>query len=74
MNKAVKLTPIVKSYIWGGDYFKPYRKGEFDNISESWELSLRDGNNVLAGSTPLNELVKEEDLGPNSKRFLISLY
>lgn len=69
MNKAVKLTPIIKSYIWGGDYFKKYRKGDYDNISESWELSLRVGNNVLVGSTPLNELVKEEDLGPNSKRF-----
>lgn len=71
MNKAIKLIPIVKSYIWGGDYFKPYRKGNFDNISESWELSLRDGNNVLVEglNKPLNELITSEDLGPASKRF-----
>ena len=71
MNKAIKLIPIVKSYIWGGDYFKPYRKGDFDNISESWELSLREGNNVLVEglNKPLNELITSEDLGPASKRF-----
>ena len=71
MNKVIKLTPIIKSYIWGGDYFKPYRKGEFDNISESWELSLREGNNVFveAFDKPLNELISDDDLGPNCKRF-----
>ena len=71
MKSVVKLIPIIKSYIWGGDYFKPYRKGEFDNISESWELSLRDGNNVFAEAfnKPLNELISEDDLGPACKRF-----
>ena len=71
MSNVYKLKPIIKSYIWGGDYFKPYRKGNFDNISESWELSLRDGNNVLVEglNKPLNELITSEDLGPACKRF-----
>ena len=71
MSAAFKLKPIIKSYIWGGDYFKPYREGVFDNISESWELSLRKDNNVsIEGlNKPLNELISQEDLGPACKRF-----
>lgn len=71
MSKAYKLKPIIKSYIWGGDYFKPYREGEFDNISESWELSLRKDNNVLVEgiNKPLNEVLSKEDLGPACDRF-----
>ena len=71
MSEAYKLKPIIKSYIWGGDYFKPYRKGNFENISESWELSIRKDNNVLVEpqNTPLNELLTDKDLGPACKRF-----
>lgn len=71
MSKAYKLKPIIKSCIWGGDYFKPYREGEFDNISESWELSLRKDNNVLVEgiNKPLNEVLSKEDLGPACDRF-----
>ena len=71
MNKVFKLEPIIKSYIWGGDYFKPYREGKYDNISESWELSIRKDNTVLVKglNKPLNELLSEDDLGPASKRF-----
>ncbi len=71
MNKVYKLKPIIKSYIWGGDYFKSYRLGDFENISESWELSIRENNTVLVDqlNKPLSELIDEEDLGPNSSRF-----
>lgn len=71
MSEALKLKPIIKSYIWGGDYFKPFREGDFDNISESWELSLRKDNNVIVEglNKPLNEVITDNDLGPASKRF-----
>ena len=71
MSNALKLKPIIKSYIWGGDYFKPYREGDFDNISESWELSLRKDNNVLVEglNKSLSEVISEDDLGPATKRF-----
>ena len=71
MDKVVKLVPVIKSYIWGGQYFKRYRKGDFDNISESWELSIREKENVLVeGSNKLlKDVIKEEDIGENAKRF-----
>ena len=71
MSNALKLKPIIKSYIWGGDYFKPYREGDFDNISESWELSLRKDNNVLVEglNKSLSEVIAKDDLGPATKRF-----
>lgn len=71
MNKVVKLIPITKSYIWGGGYFKKYRPNSEDTISESWELSVRKDNNngVVGFPTTLNEMIDEEALGPNCKRF-----
>ena len=71
MDKVVKLVPIIKSYIWGGKFFKDYRQTDEETISESWELSIRKDNNnhVVGFSLPINELIKEEDLGPNCKRF-----
>ena len=71
MNKVLKLQPIIKSYIWGGTFFKGFRNCEEETISESWELSIRkDNNNPVVGfSQTLNELLTEEDLGPNCKRF-----
>ena len=71
MSEAYKLKTIIKSYIGGGDQFKPYRKGDFENISESWELSIRKDNNVLVepNNKPLNELLTENDLGPACRRF-----
>ena len=71
MDKVVKLVPIIKSYIWGGTFFKDYRQTDEETISESWELSIRKDNNnhVVGFSLPINELIKEEDLGPNCIRF-----
>lgn len=71
MSNAYKLKPIIKSYIWGGDYFKSYRDGDFDNISESWELSIRKDNVVLVDKVnkPLNDLLNKNDYGDACKRF-----
>ena len=71
MDKVLKLEPIIKSYIWGGTFFKGYRNCKEETISESWELSIRkDNNNKVVGfSKTLNELLNEEDLGPACKRF-----
>ena len=74
MDSVVKLKPFIKSFIWGGDYFQKYGKGNQEVISELWELSLREGfSSVIAsgkdeGKTLL-EVMKEEDVGPVRNRF-----
>lgn len=74
MDKVVKLKPIVKSYIWGGNYFQPYLGLNDEKISELWELSVRDGNSsiIVSGvdkNRPLSEVISEEDWGPINDRF-----
>ncbi len=46
----LKLTPAVKEIIWGGSKLKTEynKKSDFDNIAESWELTVRpDGMNLI---------------------------
>ncbi len=71
MDKVVKLTPIIKSYIWGGDYFKVYRPGDYENISESWELSVRekDKEKIAGSEQSLFDVLTKDDIGPNSEEF-----
>ena len=74
MEKVVKLKPVVKSYIWGGQYFQKYGKGDQDIISELWELSVRDGNSSVISEgkykgQELNKVITEKDIGPASQRF-----
>ena len=71
MNKVVKLSPAVKSYLWGGTYFQKYGKGNQYIISELWELSVRDDDSsfVVGTDKKLNEIITNEDLGPNCERF-----
>lgn len=74
MDKVVKLKPFIKSFIWGGDYFQQYGKGDLEVISELWELSLREGfsSTIVSGpdsGKPLVDVMKQEDVGPVSKRF-----
>ena len=71
MKKAVKLLPVVKSYIWGGNYFQKYGKSDLDVVSELWELSINGDDTCLEASSklPLSKLVGDNDLGPNCKRF-----
>lgn len=47
----IKLIPVVKEIIWGGDKLKKdYGKNaDFDKLAESWELTVRpDGMNTVA--------------------------
>lgn len=46
----LKLTPAMKETIWGGSKLKTQynKKADFENIAESWELTVRgDGMNVI---------------------------
>ena len=52
MLKPIKLNPIFKEIIWGGNRLKTeYNKqSELNNIAESWELTVRpDGMNTISG-------------------------
>ena len=53
MLKPIKLNPIFKEIIWGGNRLKTdYNKvSNLNNIAESWELTVRDdGMNTISGS------------------------
>ena len=70
MDKVVKLIPSVKSYLWGGTYFKPYIQGNFDIISELWVLSVRGENSsLLSNGHGLDEVINKSDIGPAGNRF-----
>lgn len=75
MNKVVKLSPVIKSYIWGGNYFQHFHKGNNEDIiSELWELSVRpDNSSVIASGSDkgklLIDVIKDEDIGPIVKSF-----
>ena len=70
MDKVVKLFPSVKSYLWGGTYFKPYVQGDFDIISELWVLSVRGDNSAsLPNGKRLDEVITNEDIGPVASKF-----
>ena len=74
MEKVIKLKPVVKSYIWGGQYFQKYGKGDQEVISELWELSVRDGNSSVIAEgelkdKALKDVITEKDVGPVSNRF-----
>ena len=69
MEKAVKLKPVVKSYIWGGSYFQQFKNLDLDVISELWELSVRglDSSIIDSGKNKgkrLDEILSKEDIGP----------
>lgn len=52
MLKPIKLQPIFKEIIWGGNRLKTdYNKiSDLNNIAESWELTVRDdGMNTIIG-------------------------
>ena len=52
MLKPIKLNPVFKEIIWGGNRLKnEYNKvSDLNNIAESWELTVReDGMNTIVG-------------------------
>ena len=51
MLKPIKLNPVFKEIIWGGNKLKEQynKKSNLNNIAESWELTVRpDGMNTIA--------------------------
>ena len=74
MESVIKLKPCIKSYLWGGQFFQRYGKGDFDIISECWELSSRGESSSIIDSginkgKRLGEVITNEDIGPVSERF-----
>lgn len=62
MLTPIKLKPIFKEIIWGGNRLKnEYNKrSDLNNIAESWELTVReDGMNTIVGG-PYDSLTLEE--------------
>ena len=75
MDSVIKIKPVVKSYIWGGQYFQKFKNINLDVISELWELSVRDDFSSVIDSginkgKSLKEVLIKEDIGPNSDRFI----
>lgn len=71
MEKVVKLSPVVKSYIWGGEYFQKYNKSNLDIVSELWELSIREDDSSFVDNENkrLVDIISKSDLGPKCDRF-----
>ena len=77
--KPIKLIPVFKDYIWGGNRLvKEYnKKCDFERVAESWELSThKDGESVVADGNfmgfTLSEYIKSNKhnvLGSNAKPF-----
>lgn len=66
MLKPIKLAPVFKEIIWGGNRLKEEynKKSDLNNIAESWELTVRpDGMNTIIGGEydgyTLEEFIKE---------------
>ena len=75
MDSVIKIKPVVKSYIWGGQYFQKFKNIDLDIISELWELSVRDDFSSIIDSginkgKSLKEVLTKDDIGPNSDRFI----
>ena len=74
MDKVVKLSPVVRSYIWGGQYFQKFGKSDLDVVSELWELSVRENERSLIVSgeqqgKALKDVISEKDIGERGKEF-----
>ena len=59
----VKLKPIFKDYLWGGNRLKTQlnKKTDLDVVAESWEISThKDGNSIVEhANEPLSQFLKE---------------
>ncbi|MCL2860824.1 MAG: class I mannose-6-phosphate isomerase [Firmicutes bacterium] len=75
----MKITPALKSYIWGGTKLKSKfgKVSDEKTIAESWEFSVHpDGMSLTEEGKPLADVLTSENLGENSKdglEFLIKL-
>ncbi|MGI6122774.1 MAG: type I phosphomannose isomerase catalytic subunit [Acetivibrionales bacterium] len=77
--KPIKLIPVFKDYLWGGNLLKTKynKKSDKEIIAESWELSCHeDGKSVIANGDYAGKTLAEfiniegqEVLGSRGKRF-----
>ena len=70
IKEVVKLEPVIRRYIWGGEYFSKFNKGE-GNISELWEVAVRfdDSSFIPSLNTRLDKIIDNNDIGPISHKF-----
>ena len=68
-KNPVKLSPVFKDYIWGGNKLveKYNKKCDMSKVAESWELSThKDGESVVADGDfkglTLSEYIKQKTL------------
>lgn len=75
----IKLKPVFRDYIWGGNKLKNNwnKESDLDIIAESWELSChKDGDSIICNGEfeglTLNQLIDKEGkeiLGTKSEKF-----
>lgn len=69
---AVKLCPVFKDYLWGGDKLKREynKKSDLQKIAESWELAVhKDGECSLENGEKLSDYIKKVPIGTNCEKF-----
>lgn len=62
MKKTVKLQPVLKSYIWGGNKLEKLfgRRNQSGCVAESWEVSVhRDGVSLCDDGKPFTDFLNE---------------
>ena len=75
MLKPIKLNPIFKEIIWGGNRLKSEynKKSDLNNIAESWELTVRqDGMNTIQGGD-FDGITMEEYIKANGDKVVSSV-
>jgi len=68
-NAVLKLTPVLKDYIWGGYKLKDLfgRDNGGKKISESWEVSVHPDGLSASGGVTLAEYLKNNPYAVNKK-------
>ena len=70
MKEVLRLEPVLKNYLWGGNRLFAYGKGSNDStVAESWELSMHPNGEVKVQGKPLSSVVTTNDLGEHCARF-----
>ena len=75
MLKPIKLNPVFKEIIWGGNRLKREynKKSDLNNIAESWELTVRqDGMNTIQGGD-FDGITMEEYIKANGDKVVSSV-
>jgi mannose-6-phosphate isomerase len=74
--EILKLSPVLKYYIWAGDRLTSLWGKKSDNpfVAESWEMSAHtDGKSVVCGGKfngkTLEEVISAKDLGEAAKKY-----